>query len=257
MLYLHTPMRALYDLKDHFLEKSNPASRLALKKFASYWTPKDKIYMSKFDRVGTNSQNVKNRVMKYYGKNLYNKASVVYTGIDTKKYRYVRSGDFYLSAARLDPLKRIDMIIRAFKKTPDRKLIIAGSGPEEGKLKKLAKDCKNIEFLGSVNDKELLDLYSTCRATIAANVDEDLGLIAIESHASGKPIAVINEGGFLETVNSGNGVFFKNESDIGRSLDELEKTKWNPKTIQKSAQKYDIKEFTKRIVGILDAVVKD
>ena len=257
MLYLHTPMRALYDLKDHFLEKSNPASRLALKKFASYWTPKDKMYMSQFDWIAANSDNVRKRVLKYYGKNLYNKASVVYTGIDTKKYRYVRSGDFYLSAARLDPLKRIDMIIRAFKKTPDRKLIIAGSGPEEGKLKKLAEGCRNIEFLGSVSDKKLFDLYSTCKATVAANVNEDLGLIAIESHASGKPIVAMKEGGFLETVNSSNGVFFRNESDIARALDKLEKTKWNPKTIQKSAQKYDIKEFTKRIVGILDAVVKD
>ena len=257
VLYLHTPMRALYDLKNHFLKKSNLASRLALKKFASYWTPKDKMYMSQFDRIAANSQNVRKRVLKYYGKNLYNRTSVVYTGIETKKYKYVKSGDFYLSAARLDPLKRIDMIIRAFKKMPGKKLIVAGSGPEEDKIKKLARGCRNIEFLGSVSDKKLLELYSTCRATIAANVDEDLGLIAIESHASGKPIAAIKEGGFLETVNKNNGVFFKSENDIERALDKLEKTKWNPKTIQKSAQKYDIKEFTKRIVGILDAVVKD
>ncbi|MFA4819920.1 MAG: glycosyltransferase [Candidatus Aenigmatarchaeota archaeon] len=177
--------------------------------------------------------------------------------METKKYKYVKSGDFYLSAARLDPLKRIDMIIRAFKKMPGKKLVVAGAGPQEKQLRKLAYGCRNIEFLGSVSDARMLDLYSTCKATIAANVDEDLGLIAIESHASGKPIAAIKEGGFLETVNNNNGVFFKNEDDIARALDKLEKTKWNPKTIQKSAQKYDIKEFTKRIRGILDVIVKD
>lgn len=256
MLYLHTPLRAIYDLKQHFLEKSNPAARIVLRKFASYWVPKDRRYMEEFDIIGTNSENVKKRVLKFYGKEIYKKTTAVYTGIETKRYKYVKSGNFYLSAARLDTLKRIDMIIRAFKKMPDKKLVIAGRGPDEKRLKKIADGCNNITFLGGVGDKKLLHLYATCRATIAANMDEDLGLIAIESHASGKPVISIREGGFLETVNKKNGVFFSNGEEIPSAVETLERRKWNHKTIQESSKRFDIKVFKSRVNSMIDEAVK-
>src|SRR3989338_10374770 len=91
--------------------------------------------MRKFDLICANSENVRRRVLKYYGKDVHRRTIVAYTGIETKKYKYKKSCDFYLSAARLDPLKRIDMIVRAFKKT-GRNLVIAGSGPDEKRLKR-------------------------------------------------------------------------------------------------------------------------
>ncbi len=250
-LYLHTPMRILYDLKQYFLDKSNPLQRIAVKRFIKYWTPKDKTYMNQFDAIAANSGNVKKRVLRYYGRKLYSRTSVVYTGIETKKYRYIRSGDFYLSASRLDTLKRIDMLINAFKKMPNRRLVIAGTGPDETRLRKMAEGLRNIEFIRAVSDDDMRKLYGTCLATIAANKDEDLGLVAIESHASGKPTAVIREGGFLETVNNRNGVFFDNEDGIPKALDKLEHKKWNRKLIQKSASKYDIKVFSRNMVNII------
>lgn len=256
ILYLHTPMRVLYDLRRYFIQRTHPAGRFLLRKFINYWIPKDQTYMRHFDLICANSENVKKRVLKYYGNNIHKNTVVVYTGIETRKYKYIKKGNFYLSAARLDPLKRIDMLIQAFKKMPDKKLIIAGSGPDEKRLKALARNCKNIELLGSVNDKQLLHLYGTCKATIAANMDEDLGLIAIESHASGKPIIAIKEGGFLETVNNTNGVFFSNHQDIPRAIERLEKTEWNHRLIQRSAQKFDIDEFSSNVKSILNAVIK-
>lgn len=254
ILYLHTPMRAIYDLKDYYLQRSNPATRVAMKRFAGYWTPKDKKFMTNFDLIGANSENVRKRVLRFYGREIYNKTRVVYTGIETKKYRYIKSGEFYLSAARLDPLKRIDMLIHAFKKMPDKKLVVSGTGPDEKRLKKLAAGCLNIRFLGVVSDDELLRLYGMCKATIAANVDEDLGLIAIESHAAGKPIVAIKEGGFLETVDKNNGVFFTGEKDIPTAISRLEKIKWNPKSIQKSAAKYDISVFASKIRSLIKEI---
>ncbi len=252
VLYLHTPMRILYDLKQYFLENANTITRTAMKKFIKYWTPRDKAYMDDIDIIAANSENVKKRVRKYYGTRLYKKTRVVYTGIETKKYKFRRFGNFYLSAARLDPLKRIDMLIEAFKQMPDKELIIAGTGPDEKRLNKLAKNCKNIKFLGHVSDKELLNLYSTCKATIAANMDEDLGLIAIESHASGKPIIAIMEGGFLETVKEGKtGIFFRNHNEIQAAVRKLERTKWNHTYIKNTARKYDVKVFTSKIMSII------
>ena len=252
LLYLHTPMRLLYDLRRHFIQNANPAARFFMRRFIRHWLPKDQYYMRQFDIICANSENVKRRVLRYYGKNLHRRTTVVYTGIETNRYKYINDGGFYLSAARLDPLKRIDMIIRAFRKMPDKKLLIAGSGPDEKRLKSIAKGCKNITFLGSVTDKKLLELYGTCKATIAANVDEDLGLIAIESHASGKPVIAIKDGGFLETVSSSNGVFFSNHDEIPKAIAKLEKTKWNCNRIRKSSEEFDINTFAKKIRQILE-----
>ncbi len=253
ILYLHTPMRILYDLRMYFTHRMNPAGRFFLRKFIKYWIPKDQQYMRQFDLICANSENIKKRVLKYYGKDLDRRTIVVYTGIESKKYRFKCYGDFYLSASRLDPLKRIDMIIRAFRKM-NRKLLIAGSGPDEARLKLIAKNCKNIVFLGNVSEKKLLELYGTCKATVAANIDEDLGLIAIESHASGKPVIAIKEGGFLETVNKINGVFFKDEPGIQRAVEILEGTKWNPAKIRKTAKQFDIDVFSAKIRHVANEV---
>ncbi|MBI4174838.1 MAG: glycosyltransferase [Candidatus Aenigmarchaeota archaeon] len=240
-------MRLLYDLRTYFIARANPIERLVMRRFIKYWLPKDQQYMRQFDVICANSENVKRRVLKYYGKHLHKKTVVVYTGIGTKSYKFVHNGDFYLSTARLDPLKRIDMIIRAFKKMPNKKLLIAGSGPDDQRLKRIAAVSKNITFLGGVTDKKMLELYGTCKATVAASVDEDLGIIAIESHASGKPVVAIREGGFLETINAQNGVFFSGEHDIPRAIEKIERTKWNHKRIRKSAERYDISVFTEKM----------
>lgn len=253
ILYLHTPLRALYDLKGYYMKNSS-LQRIALTGFEKYWKPRDRKYMNEFDVVCANSENVKRRVLKYYGKDLYDRTRVVYTGIETSKFKFVKEGDFYLSASRLDPLKRIDILIRVFLQMPDRKLLITGTGPDEKRLRRLAEGARNIHFLGNVSDEKLRMLYSTCKATIAANVNEDLGLIAIESHASGKPIIAIKEGGFLETVNSENGIFFSGEDDLKQAIEELENRKWNHDKIRKSAERFDIKTFTKNIMSIIEEV---
>jgi glycosyltransferase involved in cell wall biosynthesis len=250
VLYLHTPMRMMYDLRGYYLERMGLFKRAIFRRFERTWKEKDQEYMRNFDIIGSNSLNVKKRVLRFYGKDVYRKTSAVYTGIETKKYYYKESGDFYLSAARLDQLKRIDMIIEAFKETGKR-LVIAGTGPEEKRLKRLAAGAGNIEFLGRVSDEKLRELYATCRATIAANIDEDLGLIAIESHASGKPVVAAREGGFLETVNKDNGVFFENKKNINKAIDRLERKKWNYRKIQSGARKYDISNFSKNIIKLV------
>ncbi len=248
VLYLHTPMRAMYDLRDYYMSKMGLFKRAMFRRFERRWKPKDQEYMRNFDIIAANSNNVRKRVLKFYGKELYRKTRVVFTGIETDKYYYKSSGNFYLSASRLDELKRIDMIIDAFRKNGKR-LVIAGTGPEEKKLRKRAAGAENIEFLGRVSDEKLRELYATCKAAIAASVAEDLGLVAIESHASGKPIVAVKEGGFLETVNGSNGILF--DRDINRAIDQLERRKWNYRAIQKSAKRYDISAFAENMIKLI------
>ncbi len=248
LLYLHTPPRHLYDLKDYNISKMKPIQKQLAKILIKKWTQKDQAYIKNIDKLCTNSRNVKERVKKYYGEELYKKTTVVYTGFDTKKYKWKKDKNFFLSPHRLDHLKRIDIIIEAFKKMPGKNIIIAGSGPDKERLIKIAGGCENISFLGSIDEQTMISLYSTCIATISANVDEDLGLVPLETHASGKPSIVVSEGAFLETVNKTNGVFFDpNPESLIKAIHECEAKKWNHRRIQQTARKYDIKNFVKRI----------
>lgn len=254
ILYLHTPARYLYDLKDYFLKNVNMIQRPIFRRFMNYWRSRDQFYMKQFDKICPNSENVRKRVLKFYGDELYKRCEVVYTGIETKKFYYKKSEDFYLSTARLDPLKRVDLVIEAFKNS-DKKLVITSTGPEERILKKLAEGHTNIEFLGQVSEEKLIDLYARCRATIVAAIDEDLGLSAIESQCAGKPVIAVKEGGLLETVNKKIGIFFEpNPDSLRNTIEKFEKMKWNYRIIQKNVERFDIKVFVKRIEKIIKEV---
>ncbi len=258
LLYLHTPLRAMYDLKEYFMKQSNLKGKLMLKLASLYWKPKDQKYMRQFNIICPNSENVKNRVLRFYGSELYNKCNVVYTGIETNKFYNKKSEGFYLSASRLDKLKRIDLLIEAFREMPDKTLFITGIGPDEERLKDLASDCNNIQFLGSVDDKEMKRLYAECFATICCNVDEDLGLTPIESNASGKPSLCVKEGGFKETIiENVNGLFFEpNTYSLVSTIKKADKIKWNATKIKKTSEKYDIKVFVKKIREIIEKLSK-
>lgn len=253
LLYLHTPLRAMYDLKNYFMKNSSLKGKIMLKLAEAYWKPKDQKYVKNFDLICPNSENVKNRVLRFYGTKLYNKCEVVYTGIETNRFYNKKSKRFYLSASRLDKLKRIDLLIEAFKEMPEKSLVITGSGPDEIRLKNLACNCKNIQFTGSVDDKEMKRLYANCFSTICANIDEDLGLTPIESNASGKPSICVREGGFKETIiENVNGLFFEpNVVSLKNTINKSEKIKWNPIKIRKISEKYDIKVFVKKIKQII------
>jgi len=256
LLYLHTPARHMYDLREWFYKSASPAVRLGLMLLHKYLYPRDQRYMRQFDVICPNSNNVRKRVLKFYGRELYNKCKIVYTGIETGKF-YSRRGEFFLSTSRLDRLKRIDVLINAFRKLPNEKLYITSTGPEEQRLKGLAKGCSNIEFLGPVSDKKLLNLTARCKAVVSANIDEDLGLSAIECQAAGKPAIVVKEGGFIETViENKTGLFFEpNPVSLVNAIKKFNRIKWNKNLIIKNARKYDISVFVKRIKNIINETI--
>ena len=110
--------------------------------------------------------------------------------------------DYLFTISRLDSPKRIDLLIDSMKYVPSNiKLKIAGTGPQKKYLKKLANDDSRIDFLGFVNDLELIGLYANALAVLYTPYKEDLGLITIEAMMSKKPvITTTDSGGPLEFV---------------------------------------------------------
>ncbi len=115
---------------------------------------------------------------------------------------------FILSVARLDPAKRVDLLLRALALAPgELRAVIVGRGLEHRRLERLAADLRlgeRVRFTGFLPDAEVAELYSRCRAVFYAPVDEDYGFSTIEAFRSGKPvITTTDSGGVLEFVEHG------------------------------------------------------
>lgn len=197
--YVHTPPRPFTDQFESKLEKmkfwQKPIFRL-LQKFILWQYKKD---LAVIDKVVVNSKNIQNRLFKYTG---IKADTILYPPVNTDKFKFLGQGDYFLSVARIEDLKRIKALVMAFEKMPEKKLIICSTGPLKdwlvGEIKN--KNLKNIEYRGLVSEDELASLVGNCLAGIYIPVDEDFGMVPPEFMSAGKPVIGSKEGGLLETI---------------------------------------------------------
>lgn len=197
--YCHTPPRFLYDLREYYLEAATKLQKPFLKALINYLQPRYEDAMSRMDVIFANSVNVQTRLKKY----LNLEAEVLYPPCDTDGFEWMSEGDYFLSTARLEPLKRVEVIIEAFKEMPHKRLVVASGGSQFGALMQLASGSHNISFTGWVSDDELRRLVGNCIATIYVPKDEDFGISPIQSVAAGKLVIGVDEGGVAETIRNG------------------------------------------------------
>jgi len=194
--YCHTVPRFAYDMREYYLEQTPAIGRPVLNAVAAYTKKKYEAALARMDIVIANSNNVQRRLQEFLGVN----AVVVNPPCDVDRYKWLGQDDYYLSTARLESYKRVDLIVEAFRQLPEKRLVIASGGSQLAALKERAKDCPNIRFVGWTSDDELAELVGRCVATIYVAKDEDFGMSPVESMAAGKPVVGVAEGGLLETV---------------------------------------------------------
>jgi len=116
-----------------------------------------------------------------------------------------RSGEYLFTVSRLDPPKRLDLLIRAMRaSSANIELLIAGSGPQLPTLEKLAAGDERIRFLGRVADPQLREYYSRALCVPYLPLDEDYGLVTLEAMQAGKPVLTCSDsGGVTELVEAG------------------------------------------------------
>ncbi len=109
------------------------------------------------------------------------------------------------TVSRLDGPKRIALLIEAMKYVKaDIPLKIAGSGPDEDRLRRMARGDTRVEFMGFVNDDRVMDYYSNALAVLFVPHDEDYGLVTVEAMMCGKPVITVTDaGGPNEFVENG------------------------------------------------------
>jgi len=196
ILYCHTPPRFIYDQRDFYLKQLPFLFRPALQAFIKYLQPRYENAIAQMDTLVTNSENVRQRIQYYLDQD----AIVIYPPCDTARFIWQGQNDYYLSMGRLDPLKRVDLIIQAFLKMPNKRLIVTSGGKELKRLQKLAQNAPHIQFTNWIDDAQLAVLVGNAIATLYLPKDEDFGMSPLESMAAGKPVIGVAEGGLLETV---------------------------------------------------------
>jgi len=244
--YCHTPMRSLWELYFDCLEthRLNHGLKGIITKFLLHkirnW---DLLHAIRVDHFIANSKHVAKRIEKTYRR----KATVIYPPIDCDYFQLSTKSDegFYLTAARLVPYKKVDLIVKAFTELKNRKLIVIGDGPELSNLKAIASP--SIEFIGYVSQEELKKYFGLAKAFVYM-AHEDFGLFPVEAQATGLPIIAYGRGGSVETVlDRQTGILFPEQTVAslieGIKTFESFESKFDKKIIRQHAETFSTSNF--------------
>lgn len=123
------------------------------------------------------------------------------------------SGEYFLYLGRLSQEKGVDTLLRAWPRSAGR-LIVAGAGPEEPRLK--AMSAGGVEFVGRVSEGEAAKLLRGARSVIAPSIGhEGAGRVVLEAYAAGVPVIASDVGGLTESVIHGDsGLLFPASDEV-------------------------------------------
>lgn len=247
--YVHSPIRYAWDLQHQYLKNAGLSSGLK-GMMAKYFLSKMRIWdyrtANGVDHFIANSHFIARRIKKVYGRS----ADVIYPPVNVDKFVINEKKDeYYLTASRMVPYKRIDLIVEAFSHMPDKKLVVIGDGSEMKKVKSLAG--RNVEILGYQDDDTLINYMKNAKAFVFC-AEEDFGITPVEAQACGTPVIAFGKGGSLETIipignRNSTGVFFdsQNVKSIINAVELFEKNKheFSPLSCRKNSERFSEQRF--------------
>ena len=255
--YCHTPMRYAWDLSHQYLKETNLDKGIlgwGAKKILHYLRIWDATTANRVDYFIANSIHIAKRIKKTYNR----ESVVIYPPVDVNKFECSSTKEnFYLTASRMVPYKRIDLIVEAFSQMPDKKLVVVGDGPEFEKIKSRAGS--NVDILGYLSGNELKSYMQRAKAFVFT-AEEDFGIIVIEAMACGTPVIAYGKGGTTETVLEGeNGILFNMQTSeaIRNAIVRFEKenNKFDSNLISEKVQKFSREIFEQNIKRFIDGKI--
>ena len=257
LCYCHSPIRYAWDLeheyrgRDKRLSKSTALISRAAFHYIRMW---DVRTANGVDQFVANSYFIGRRINKVYRRD----SMVVYPPVDVESFQANSSrDDFYLTAGRLVGYKRVELMLEAFRRHPERRLVVIGQGPELEALKQVCPS--NVSLLGFQPGAVLRDHLSRCRGFLFAGM-EDFGIAMVEALASGAPVICYSQGGATDIVADGRtGVFFHEQTPeaIEGALDRFESSTSieTPAMLRESAGRFSPAVFRTRFVSALDSAI--
>ena len=202
--YMLTPTRYLWSHHNEYFK--HPILKVIARPFVNYLRRWDKIAAQRPDALVSISNEVQDRIKKYYNR----ESNIIFPPVDLliqNSSSINGHKKHYLLVSRLDyGYKNVGLVIKAFNNL-GYPLIVVGTGREENRLRSKSKS--NIKFLGNVSDKKLAEIYQDAKALIMPQ-EEDFGIVSVEAQSFGVPVIAYKKGGALDTVIPGKtGFFFK------------------------------------------------
>ena len=195
-------------------------------------------------------------------KETYRRDSVtIHPNIDISRFDLCEEKqNYYLTSSRLVAYKKIDAVIEAFNKMPDKKLVVIGGGPNLENYKKLA--APNVEVMGYQPFDVLKKKMQHAKAFVFAP-DEDFGMIPIEAESCGTPVIAYGHGGSLETVCDGKtGIFFKEQTpdaimETVKRFESMGDQPFSPRDCREWAEGFSEERFKKEIKEFVEEKYKE
>jgi glycosyltransferase involved in cell wall biosynthesis len=251
--YCYTPMRYAWDLQEQYLKESGIAwgIRSVLARYFLHrirlWDHSSAQHVDDFIAC---SAYIARRIQKVYRRD----ATVIYPNVDTNSF--VIGGkreQFYFCSSRMVPYKKMHLIVEAFAKMPNRRLIMIGAGPQFKRIKKLA--TPNVTLLGYQPFPVLLDHLQRARAFIFA-AEEDFGIAPLEAQACGTPVLAFGRGGAQETVINGRTGLHFYEQTAEAIIDVVERfealgAEMDPETVRRHALRFSTERFRREFTDFV------
>jgi O-antigen biosynthesis alpha-1,3-mannosyltransferase len=242
--YVYTPSRYAWDMQSDYLDRSQIRSSvrsMLARLILHYFRLWDYSAASRVDTFVAISDFVAERVRKLYRRD----ATVIYPPVHVDAFSIHHDKEpFYLTVSRLVPYKRVDLIVEAFARMPERRLIVIGDGPELPKIRKMA--APNVSILGRQSFNVVRDHMQRARAFVFA-AQEDFGIAPVEAQACGTPVIAYGRGGAVETVIDGQtGIFFHEQSApaLVESVRRFEAMgRFDPLRIRANAKRFSSERF--------------
>ena len=243
LCYCHSPIRYAWDMQHQYLEQSGLTKGLKsfivrlLLHYVRLW---DYRTAAGVDAFAANSAYIARRIMKVYRR----ESEVIFPPVAIESFPLEeRKENFYLTASRMVPYKKIDLIAEAFTRMPEKKLIIIGDGPEMDRVR--AKAGSNVELLGYRDNETLRSHLQRAKAFVFV-AEEDFGIVPVEAQACGTPVIAFGRGGVAETVIPGKtGILFYEQSvdSLAGAVRLFETGTFSPAEIRQQAEKFSADVF--------------
>ena len=262
--YVHSPIRYAWDLQHQYLKEAGLAHGLKSKiarLIMHYMRIWDTRTSNGVDYFIANSRFIGRRIWKCYRR----KSDVIYPPVDVEKFQLcTEKEDFYMTASRMVPYKKMSLIVEAFNHMPDKKLVVIGKGPEFDRIQKVAGP--NVTLMGYQPDDVLRDYMERAKAFVFA-AEEDFGITPVEAQACGTPVIAYGKGGALETVRgygketNPTGIFFDKQDteSIVRAVEKFEtiKDQISCEDCRNHAEIFSITRFRKEFKEYVDHIMQE
>lgn len=262
LCYCLTPMRYAWDIRDQYLSAIGVAQgpkRWLAERLLDRLKRWDRAGAARVDRFVGISHYIARRIHAAYGR----QADVIYPPVDVDYFQPSPAParrDYYLTASRFVPYKRVDRIAGAFAALPGRRLVVVGDGPEAGRVRAAAGS--NVEFVGEVPREQLRALMQGARAFLFA-AEEDFGIVPLEAQACGTPVIALAKGGTAETIQPVNGapvgVLFDEQSPaaIAQAVERFEamEASISPGACRANALRFAADRFRTEFAALVSAAV--